>query len=182
MTNKPPHFVQITALGWNRFDSLAAWNGTSARLWTRLARSIDGQGVVVSTAVALAADIGVSPATVRRHLAHLEAVRAFVRFRLPGGMTAFAMNPNEVWSGKTTARHRAPYTTGVLGGNTVGQAALRKGNLFLPGIEMAVAASVRGPRTPRTPQVDTHHQGDLFDETATHKNAHGQGCLAKRAA
>lgn len=162
---RTPHFVQITALGWTRFDTLVAWNGTAARLWTRLARSIDGQGVVVSTAVALAADLGVSAATVRRHLAHLESVRAFIRFRLPGGMTAFAMNPNEVWSGKPSARSRAPYTTGVLGGASQGQAALRRGSWFLPGMEPVQSQ----PSKPRSRRKTGPQTGDLFAGTP-HQN------------
>lgn len=161
MPHKAPHFVQITSLGWNRFDALVAWNGTCARLWTRLARSIDGQAVVVSTAVALAADLGVSAATVRRHLAHLESVRAFRRFRLPGGLTAFAMNPNEVWSGKSTARTRAPYCTGVLGGNAAGDAALRRGAWFLPGIQPtipAVAPKARKAVAEERPVTNVQHE------------------------
>ena len=150
---RTPHFVQITALGWTRFDTLVAWNGTAARLWTRLARSIDAQGVVITTAVALATNLDVSPATIRRHLAHLESVRAFVRFRLPGGLTAFAMNPNEVWSGKSSARARAPYITGVLGGDREGQASLRRGAWFLPGMEPVIPKS-----SPRTRPVPKTHQ------------------------
>lgn len=161
MARTTPHFVQITTLGWSRFDALMAWNSTAARLWTRLARSIDGQAVVVSTAVALAADLGVSVATVRRHLAHLESGRALVRFRLPGGLTAFALNPNEVWSGKPAARARAPYCTGVLGGDARGQAALRRGSWFLPGMDLAPPKAKTEARTEPT-------TGDLFAALEAH--------------
>lgn len=170
MPQKAPHFVQITTLGWNRFDALVAWNSTCARLWTRLARSIDGQAVVVSTAVALATDLGVSAATVRRHLAYLETVRAFRRFRLPGGLTAFAMNPNEVWSGKTTARSRAPYCTGMLGGNAAGEATLRRGAWFLPGVHPTIPAVTPKARRPKEEVVGVENaQQELpFGETAPH--------------
>ena len=147
MPRKITHFVQITPLGWNRFEALQMHNPTSARLWSKLARSIDTQAVVITTAVALSKDLCVSVATVRRHVAYLEDVRALSRFRLPGGLTAYALNPNEAWSGKSTLRSKAPYITGVLGGTQNGEASLRRGAMYLPGLEPVKTAPVKTSST-----------------------------------
>lgn len=108
-------FVQVYSKGWARLDHLIQTNPQGARVWSFLARHIDGAcGAVVVSQQVLAQELGVVERTIRRLTKKLENDGAIVRIKIGTGVYAYALDPTEIWRSWDDKKALAAFTTKTL--------------------------------------------------------------------
>lgn len=107
-------FVQVYPKGWARIRSLLG--ETKSRgpllLYTFLAEHIDPDGgVLVADQQTICEAIGISRTSLWRATTFLEERGALLRLVVGGSVSAYALDPSEVWKSWDSAKERAVFTT-----------------------------------------------------------------------
>ncbi len=107
-------FTQVYQKGWERIRELSKdkQGVVAIPLYSFLAEHIDPScGAVVADQQFLADKLGVSRSTIKRWLNYLESKNALVRIPVAGKVTAYALDPHEVWKGYNTSKNYAAIVT-----------------------------------------------------------------------
>jgi len=108
-------FTQVYSKGWRRIRELSKGNAGAAGLYAFFAEHIDPTcGAVVCDQQFLAHHMEVSTRTIRNWIKYLETERALVRIPVAGRVSAYALNPHEVWKGYDNAKEYAAFVTKTL--------------------------------------------------------------------
>lgn len=109
-----PHFTQVYPKGWARMRALLRETKSQAPLllYTFIAEHIDADGgVLVADQETICEAIGVSRTTLWRAITFLEERNALLRIVVGGSVSAYALDPTEVWRSWDSAKERAVFTT-----------------------------------------------------------------------
>lgn len=124
-------FTQVTTKGWNRLRELISKNPAAAKTYCFLASHVNGQeNAVVCSQQLIADETKTSIATVKRHLAYLEGVRAIVRLKIQGGACAYCLDPEEIWRYWGGAQRFAAFNTKTLVSKSANKIAERQMKLM----------------------------------------------------
>jgi len=107
-------FVQVYSKGWARMRELLKETKSQAPLllYTFIAEHIDADGgVVVADQETICRAIGVSRTTLWRAITFLEERNALLRIVVGGSVSAYALDPTEVWRSWDSAKERAVFRT-----------------------------------------------------------------------
>jgi len=108
-------FTQVYSKGWRRVRELSKGNSGAAGLYAFFAEHIDPAcGAVVCDQQFLAHHMEVSTRTIRNWIKYLETERALVRIPVAGRVSAYALDPHEVWKGYDNAKEYAAFVTKTL--------------------------------------------------------------------
>ena len=105
-------FVQVYPKGWARMRELLRETKSQAPLllYTFLAEHIDADGgVLVADQETICEAIGVSRTTLWRAVNFLEERNALLRLTVGGSVSAYALDPSEVWKSWDSAKERAVF-------------------------------------------------------------------------
>lgn len=112
---KNKNFTQVYPKGWDRVMSLIGVSPGAAKLYSFLAQNIDSScGAVVCDRAFLAKKMGSSVRTVARWIACLEEQKAITKIKINTTISAYALNPHEVWKGYNTSKDYAAFNTKTL--------------------------------------------------------------------
>lgn len=109
-----PQFTQVYPKGWARMRDLLRETKSQAPLllYTFIAEHIDADGgVLVADQETICEAIGVSRTTLWRAISFLEERNALLRIVVGGSVSAYALDPTEVWRSWDSAKERAVFTT-----------------------------------------------------------------------
>jgi DNA-binding Lrp family transcriptional regulator len=123
-TSKNSRFTQVYGSGWAILRLLIQECPGAAKLYAYLAENIDSRaGVVITDQSSIADELGVGLRSIQRSVKTLEDKGALLRIPVAGGFSAYALNPEEVWRGFSSAKKKASFytklivpTTGAHGG------------------------------------------------------------------
>lgn len=107
-------FTQVYPKGWARMRDLLRETKSQAPLllYTFIAEHIDADGgVLVADQETICEAIGVSRTTLWRAITFLEERNALLRIVVGGSVSAYALDPSEVWRSWDSAKERAVFTT-----------------------------------------------------------------------
>lgn len=107
-------FVQVYSKGWARIRGLMKETKSQAPLllYTFIAEHMDADGgVVVADQETICEAIGVSRTTLWRAITFLEERNALLRITVGGSVSAYALDPSEVWRSWDSAKERAVFRT-----------------------------------------------------------------------
>ena len=107
-------FVQVYNKGWARIRALMKETKSQAPLllYTFIAEHMDADGgVVVADQETICEAIGVSRTTLWRAITFLEERNALLRITVGGSVSAYALDPSEVWRSWDSAKERAVFRT-----------------------------------------------------------------------
>lgn len=107
-------FVQVYSKGWARMRELLRETKSQAPLllYTFIAEHMDADGgVVVADQETICQAIGVSRTTLWRAISFLEERNAILRIVVGGSVSAYALDPSEVWRSWDSAKERAVFRT-----------------------------------------------------------------------
>lgn len=107
-------FTQVYCKGFQTIQELISKNSGAAKLYMFLAQHIDGSGTLVADQKILADQMGCSVRTVQRSINYLEDNYHLVRVPVGGNLTAYALDPHEVWRGYEKGKPYATFRTKVL--------------------------------------------------------------------
>lgn len=115
-SKKNRDFAQVYREGFDRIKSLILKNPSAARLYVFLAEQIEpGTGAVVASQELLGEELGVTTRTIRRLVQVLEDDGAIVKIKLgAGSISAYCLNPDEVWKSWNTQKQYAAFNTKTL--------------------------------------------------------------------
>lgn len=109
-----PPFVQVYSKGWARMRSLLQETKSRAplALYTFIAENIDRDGgVLVADQETICEALGISRTTLWRAISFLEERNALLRIVVGGSVSAYALDPTEVWRSWDRDKERAVFTT-----------------------------------------------------------------------
>lgn len=107
-------FVQVYSKGWARMRELLRETKSQAPLllYTFIAEHMDADGgVVVADQETICEAIGVSRTTLWRAITFLEERNALLRIVVGGSVSAYALDPSEIWRSWDSAKERAVFRT-----------------------------------------------------------------------
>lgn len=107
-------FVQVYPKGWARMRELLRETKSQAPLllYTFIAEHIDPDGgVLVADQETICEAIGVSRTTLWRAITFLEEKNALLRIVVGGSVSAYALDPTEVWKSWDSAKESAVFST-----------------------------------------------------------------------
>lgn len=107
-------FVQVYPKGWHRMRDLMRSTRSQAPLllYTFIAENIDPDGgVLVADQETICEAIGVSRTTLWRAIVFLEERDALLRVAVGGSVSAYALDPSEVWKSWDSAKETAVFRT-----------------------------------------------------------------------
>ena len=107
-------FVQVYPTGWARMRALLRETKSQAPLllYTFIAEHIDADGgVLVADQETICEAIGVSRTTLWRAITFLEERNALLRIVVGGSVSAYALDPTEIWRSWDSAKERAVFST-----------------------------------------------------------------------
>jgi hypothetical protein len=107
-------FVQVYSKGWARMRELLRETKSQAPLllYTFVAEHMDADGgVVVADQETICEAIGVSRTTLWRAITFLEERNALLRIVVGGSVSAYALDPSEIWRSWDSAKERAVFRT-----------------------------------------------------------------------
>jgi DNA-binding GntR family transcriptional regulator len=107
-------FVQVYPKGWARLRALLRETKSQAPLllYTFIAENIDRDGgVLVADQETICEAIGVSRTTLWRAITFLEERNALLRITVGGSVSAYALDPTEIWKSWDSAKEQAVFTT-----------------------------------------------------------------------
>lgn len=107
-------FVQVYPKGWARMRELMKETKSQAPLllYTFIAEHMDADGgVVVADQETICEAIGVSRTTLWRAITFLEERNALLRIVVGGSVSAYALDPTEIWRSWDSAKERAVFRT-----------------------------------------------------------------------
>ena len=108
-------FVQVYSKGWARMRELLRETKSQAPLllYTFIAEHMDADGgVVVADQETICEAIGVSRTTLWRAITFLEERNALLRIVVGGSVSAYALDPSEIWRSWDSAKERAVFRRG----------------------------------------------------------------------
>jgi len=107
-------FVQVYPKGWARMRELLKETKSQAPLlvYTFIAEHIDADGgVLVADQETICEAIGISRTTLWRAVTFLEDRNAILRLTVGGSVSAYALDPTEVWKSWDSAKETAVFNT-----------------------------------------------------------------------
>lgn len=107
-------FVQVYPKGWARMRELLRETKSQAPLllYTFIAENIDADGgVLVADQETICEAIGVSRTTLWRAIAFLEERNALLRIVVGGSVSAYALDPTEIWKSWDSSKEQAVFMT-----------------------------------------------------------------------
>lgn len=107
-------FVQVYPKGWARMRALLRETKSRAplALYTFIAEHIDADGgVLVADQETICEAIGVSRTTLWRAISFLEERNALLRIVVGGSVSAYALDPTEIWKSWDSSKERAVFNT-----------------------------------------------------------------------
>jgi hypothetical protein len=107
-------FVQVYSKGWARMRELLRETKSQAPLllYTFIAEHMDADGgVVVADQETICEAIGVSRTTLWRAITFLEERNAILRIVVGGSVSAYALDPSEIWRSWDSAKERSVFRT-----------------------------------------------------------------------
>lgn len=107
-------FVQVYPKGWERMRSLVRETRSQAPLllYTFIAEHIDRDGgVVVADQETICEAIGISRTTLWRAITFLEERNAILRLTVGGSVSAYALDPSEIWKDYDASKERSVFRT-----------------------------------------------------------------------
>lgn len=107
-------FSQVYPKGWARMRALLRETKSQAPLllYTFIAENIDADGgVLVADQETICEAIGVSRTTLWRAITFLEERNAILRIVVGGSVSAYALDPTEIWKSWDSAKEQAVFTT-----------------------------------------------------------------------
>lgn len=107
-------FTQVYPKGWQRMrDLLRQSKGQGPLLlYTFLAEHLDADGgVLVADQETICEAIGISRTTLWRAIKYLEEQNALIRLTVGGSVSAYALDPSEIWRSWDSAKERAVFRT-----------------------------------------------------------------------
>ncbi|AUR96858.1 replication protein [Vibrio phage 1.233.A._10N.261.51.E6] len=112
---KNKDFTQVYAKGFDTLSELVTKNNSAARLYMFLAQNLDeSTGCVAADQQVIAEHLGYSVRSVQRAIKYLEENGHLVRVPIGGNLTAYALDPHEVWKGYDNAKPYAVFRTHVI--------------------------------------------------------------------
>lgn len=108
-------FVQVYPKGWRRLQKLMKDNPSAARVYAFLAEHIDENcGALVVSQEVMAKELGVHKRTIVRLCKQLDDAGAVVRIKVGTGVTAYALDPTEIWKSWDDKKDSAAFITKTL--------------------------------------------------------------------
>ena len=113
--SKARSFTQVYDKGFDSLSSIVQKNTAAARLYMFLAKHMDSStGAVVADQQLLADHLEYSVRSVQRAIQFLEDNHHLVRIPVGGNLSAFALDPREVWKGSERNKDYAVFRTTVI--------------------------------------------------------------------
>jgi hypothetical protein len=148
-------FTQVYPKGWARMRSLMRETKSQAPLllYTFLAEHIDADGgVLVVDQDTICEAIGVSRTTLWRAINFLEERNALLRITVGGSVSAYALDPTEIWRSWDSAKERAVFTTRTMVRKSAqSDEVVRRMQVMVK--ERAGSAGTKAPETDHDPET-----------------------------